>query len=362
MPVMKTTYSSDEPGRIPYGVYLNLPAEQYHADPSLSASGIKAMGASPLTYWHQYLDPNREDDSTTPTKVLGSAIHKIVLEGSDAFNRDYLAQVCPEDYPGCLQGVEALREKCGELGLKKSGTLGEMSRRILDVDPSCLLWPVIKSAFQDEVAAGGKEVLSKDSYQQCLRAREAVHNNDSAHTAFTGGLPEVSVFWKTEDGVPMKSRFDYLKPQAIIDLKTFSNQNGAPVESAVVSSVVRFQYHVQSFIYVQAARAAKELILRGCVSGDDTNALQQFAQVKEEPRFFFVFLETGPAMNVLVREFVQSRGDVESLMWSTGEKKATQAIQVWKAYMKQFGPSQPWATNQPARPFMDEEFPLWAVE
>lgn len=357
---MKTTCNVSE--KIPNGVYLNLPAEQYHADPSLSASGIKAMGASPLTYWHQYLDPNREDESITPAKVLGEAIHKIVLEGSDAFNHRYLAEAHPEDYPGCLQGVEALREKCGELGLKKSGTLEEMSYRILDVEPRCLLWPVIKSAFQEEVAAGGKEVLSKDFYQQCLRAKEAIRSNDDANAAFTGGLPEVSVFWTTEDGVPMKSRFDYLKPQAIIDLKTFSNQNGVPVDSAVVAAVARYKYHLQAFTYVQAARAAKEMILKGLVYGDDTNALQQFARVVEDPRFFFVFLETGPAMNVLVREFVQSRGNVESLVWSAGGMIATRAIALWKTCMQQFGPSQPWATNQPARPFMDEEFPIWATE
>ena len=362
MSITKTICSSNEAGLIPNGVYLNMPAEQYHADPSLSSSGIKAMGASPLTYWHQYLDPNREDESSTPAKVLGRAIHKIVLEGADAFNRAYLAEARPEDYPGCLQGVDALREKCGELGLKRSGTLEEMSHRILDVDPRCLLWPIIKSAFQDAVASGSKEVLTKDFYQQCLRAKEAIRFNDDANAAFTGGLSEVSVFWRTEDGVPTKSRFDYLKPQAIIDLKTFSNQNGVPVDSAVVSSVVRFQYHVQSFIYVQAARAAKELILKGLVYGDDNNALQQFARVTEDPRFFFVFLETGPAMNVLVRECVQSRGNVMSLVWETGGRIATRAIDVWKACMQQFGPSQPWVTNQPARPFMDEEFPLWAVE
>ncbi|MBF0138615.1 MAG: PD-(D/E)XK nuclease-like domain-containing protein [Magnetococcales bacterium] len=362
MSITKKTYSSNEAGLIPNGVYLNLPAEQYHADPSLSASGIKAMGASPLTYWHQYLDPNRVDESSTPAKVLGQAIHKIVLEGADAFNRKYLAEARPEDYPGCLQGVEALREKCGELGLKKSGTLEEMSYRILDVEPSCLLWPVIKSAFQEEVAAGDREVLSKDFYQQCLRAKEAIHSNDDANAAFTGGLPEVSVFWTTEDGVPMKSRFDYLKPQAIIDLKTFSNQNGVPVDSAVVYAVSRYQYHLQAYVYMQAAKAAKELILKGLVYGDDTRALQQFARVTEDPRFFFVFLETGPAMNVLVREFVQSRGNIESLVWSAGGLIATRAIALWKACMQQFGPDKPWATNQPVRPFMDEEFPLWAVE
>ncbi|MBF0584660.1 MAG: hypothetical protein HQL80_10580 [Magnetococcales bacterium] len=112
---MSTTTSriAKEMECIPVGVYLSMPAEQYHADPSLSVSGIKAMGASPLTYWHQYLDPNRVDESSTPAKVMGKAIHKLVLEGAGAFDNAYLIEPKPEDYPGCLQGVEAGRSKVG---------------------------------------------------------------------------------------------------------------------------------------------------------------------------------------------------------------------------------------------------------
>ncbi len=357
-----TIFSSNyESGLIPNGVYLNLPAEEYHADLSLSASGIKAICASPLTYWTKYLDPARDDESDTPAKALGRAIHKMILEGDAAFQNAYAVEPHPADYPGCLQGVDALREKCGELGLKKSGTLEEMSNRILDVDPGCVLWPVIKSDFLASVANGRKEVISVDVYQQCQRASAAIHANDSARTAFMGGLPEVSVFWRTPEGVPMKSRFDFLKPQALIDLKTFSNPNGAPVDSAVVYAVTRHLYHVQSFVYLQAAAAAKELIRNGCVYGDDANALQQFARVKEDPRFFFVFLETGTAMNLVVRECMQSRSNVMNLLWERGKRISEQSIQTWMDCMNKFGPDQPWVTNQPARPFEDEEFPLWAV-
>lgn len=346
----------------PAGVYLNLPAEEYHADPSLSASGIKSMGASPQTYWYQFLDPNRVDDSDTPAKALGRAIHKMVLEGVDEFNLAYAAEPQPEDYPGCLQGEKALRAKCEELSLKKSGSLEDISNRILDVDPDCNLWPIIKRRFHASVAGSDKEVISAEVYKQCQRASTAINANDSARAAFSGGLPEVSVFWKTPDGVPMKSRFDYLKPQAIIDLKTFSNPNGTPIDSAVVYAVSRYLYYVQAYVYLQAASAAKLLIQNGHVYGEDASALQQFARVKEDPRFYFVFLETGPAMNVLVREFTRSRTDLMSLVWENGKRTSERAIQVWADCMNNFGPNQPWIMNQPVRPFMDEEFPLWAVE
>jgi hypothetical protein len=42
----------------PDGIYLNLPEDDYHADPALSASGIKKLLQSPADYWvHQRSQP-----------------------------------------------------------------------------------------------------------------------------------------------------------------------------------------------------------------------------------------------------------------------------------------------------------------
>ena len=130
----------------------------------------------------------------------------------------------------------------------------------------------------------------------------------------------------------------------------------------MVYAVTKYLYHAQAYVYLQAAKAAKKLIQNGCFYGDDINALQQFARVTEDPRFFFVFLETGPAMNIVVREFIQSSSNVMSLVWESGKRISEQAIQTWTHCMDKYGPNQPWVTNQPSRPFMDEEFPTWAVE
>ena len=343
------------------GVYLDMPFDDYLAEPSLSASGIKALMISPLTFWTQFLNPNGVDDNTS-AKSLGRALHKMLLEGYEAFQNSYAVEPKPEDYPGCLQGVEAIRKKCGELGLKKSGTLNEMSNRILEVDPECLLWPVIKSEFHESLIGGNQELISKDVHIQCLQAQKAIKANNAAKAALTGGLPEVSVFWEDEDGVPMKARFDYLKPKAIIDLKSFSNSNGVPVDKAVVNAVANYKYHVPGYLYTQAAKAAKTMITQGSVFGGDGSALHQFATDENDPRFFFVFLETGPAKNVLVREFIQSQPKVVSLLWESGKNKTERAINTWKSFMSKYGTDQPWRSNQPARAFLDEEFPAWVME
>ena len=346
---------------LPRGVYLGLPFEDYLAEPSLSASGIKALMTSPLTYWAQCLDPNREDKST-PSKSMGRALHKMILEGTAAFDEAYAIAPIPEEYPDCLQGVEALRAKCAELGLKKSGTLMEMSERILEIDPGCILWPVIKDEFQEELAAGNREIVSRDVYAQCMRAFEAITANDAARIAISSGLPEVSVFWKDINGVPMKSRLDYLKPKAILDLKSFSNSSGAPLDRAVARAMATYKYHVQAYIYTQAAKAAKAMILQGHVFGNNPANLQQFADQPHDPRFFFIFLETGAAPNVLVREVTQTQGDVVSMLWESGKRSTVAAIETWQVFMDKYGRDNPWRENQQARAFQDEEFPIWMVE
>src|SRR5689334_7216613 len=74
----------------------------------------------------------------------------------------------------------------------------------------------------------------------------------------TGGYPEVTIVWH-EDGIRFKARVDYLRPKAMIDLKTFANQLGKPVESAIIYAMASGKYHIQAAFYMRAIEAAKRL-------------------------------------------------------------------------------------------------------
>ncbi|MBF0213029.1 MAG: PD-(D/E)XK nuclease-like domain-containing protein [Magnetococcales bacterium] len=346
--------------QIPDGVYPFLPHEAYHADPALSASGIKAMHVSPRTYWDRFMNPARCGDNDTKAKTLGRAIHKMVLEGPHEFAKFYACEPHPDDYPGSLISASDLRDKCGYLGLKKTGTIEEMSIRLLDSDPGLMIFPVIKNGVLEQAAKHGKEILKRDDYQMCLNAREEVQANDAARGLLESGLSEVSVFWTTSEGVRMKARFDWLNQDGIVDLKSFSNTQEIPVDRAVVMAAANRIYGVQAYIYLAAATAAKELIQSGRIFGGDLNSfevLHSFAERQDLPRFHFIFLETGDVNNVLVRGWPR-----ESLIMEASEAKASRAMLAWKENMRRYGASMPWGQNEPARDFYDEEFPLWAVE
>src|SRR5204862_7324383 len=64
------------------GVYFNLPMTDYHADPSLGSTDLKALLVHPACYWQRsHMNPDRRDDGDSPAKKIGRALHALVLEG-----------------------------------------------------------------------------------------------------------------------------------------------------------------------------------------------------------------------------------------------------------------------------------------
>ena len=51
MPPVEEARPKIDLGQHAPGIYFGLPEEEYHADRSLSASGIKDIHVTPLTFW-----------------------------------------------------------------------------------------------------------------------------------------------------------------------------------------------------------------------------------------------------------------------------------------------------------------------
>jgi hypothetical protein len=113
----------------------------------------------------------------------------------------------------------------------------------------------------------GLEVLSRDAMQEVRQAAATITLNPHLPKAFQGGVAEVSVFWE-KDGIPLKARFDYLKPRTIVDLKRFSNQRERPVDIAIRLAIAEYRYDVQARHYCDAYEALYGLAAAGRVFGD----------------------------------------------------------------------------------------------
>jgi hypothetical protein len=63
----------------------------YHADPAISASHLKAVMQSPYHYWSRFLDPKRPPMEPTSAMRLGSLAHCAVLEPDELSKRYAIA-------------------------------------------------------------------------------------------------------------------------------------------------------------------------------------------------------------------------------------------------------------------------------
>ncbi len=350
------------------GLWFGLPEDLYHADPALSASGIKNLLVSPLTYWSQspHLNPGFERRQTAALD-FGDFMHARLLE-PDRYASDYCRAFDPAAYPNAIAGGDALRARCEELGLKKSGSILELCGRILEADPAAQLLPVLKAKY-DEAAAGRTPVPPDIAKKVDLRAK-IVQNHTQAMNAFKGGFSEVSLFWTGPDQIRRKCRIDYLKTRAIVDLKTFSNPFRKPLDVAVAHSMANERYHISAVWYSWAVDQIKGLLETNgwdrCirrfgdadVPGEDW--IENFTDARHE--FFFVFVESGDVPNVVLRKFTSHNIDHSVTMhWNAATAAIKHALSLFEECQRKFG-TNPWRGDESVRAFEEQEFPLWMFD
>lgn len=189
--------------------------EQYHSGPGISKSHLDTIaGKSPRHYWHKYLNPNREPEEPTPAKVLGSAIHAIILE-PDLFETGYVPNP----------------------GIERRSNAGKAE------------W----AAFVAENT--GKVILSEEDYQKCLHIRDAVHLHPVAAGLLTGGKAEQTFYAiDPETGELVKCRTDYLHDSGamIVDVKTTEDASPA----GFGRSSANYRYPMQTAWYHRVLDAA----------------------------------------------------------------------------------------------------------
>jgi hypothetical protein len=233
------------------GVYFGLPMAEYHADPSLGSTDLKALLVHPACYWQRsHMNPERSDDMDSPAKKIGRALHALVLEGEHGFSRQFAVEPTPEGYPGCLVTLDDLKAKCRALGEPVSGSKAELSKRIKAKDRDAIIFDDILALFRAMVERDGLEVLKADAMAEVREAARNIKLNPHLARAFTGGAAEVSLFWVDEDGVPCKCRYDYLKPRTIVNLKKFANQRQRPIDLAIHLAIAEYRYDRQAKHYL----------------------------------------------------------------------------------------------------------------
>lgn len=334
------------------GIFFGMSEEEYHAANALSASGIKWLRVSPLDYWARSpMNPDREPEKDSAAKIVGKAYHKRILEGSTAFGALYAPEIDPKAYPKAVRTVDDIKEALTVCGVKPRGKVkADYIAQLAEADPGVPIWDdlVEAHAFKHH----GKMLLPADLIRKIEISAAMIEKHPDLKKAFTGGHPEVSIFWTDpEFGIPMKSRLDYLKRAAVVDLKTFENVNGMPIDKAIARTIANYKYHIQARLYLDAVREARKHIKAGRVFGRVEPAFLDAVAKSDGHTFLFVFQQKGVAP--IARGMI-----LPSITLDMGQVEIEDAKRRYAECRETFG-ADPWIDASPVREFDSTEFPAY---
>lgn len=345
------------------GVHFGLSEDDYFSVPALSASGVKNLRMSPLDFWarSRWLNPAYEDDNEEPdsfARVLGKAYHKRILEGREAFLGCYAPAFDPENHKGALDGADEIKEalrKHKEQGanVKLSGKKADMIANLLELEPTAKIMDVLQEMHEGEYE--DHTFLPQKFLDKIELAAAMIERDPNLSKAFTGGMAEVSVFWTCPIiGVPCKARLDYLKPKAVVDLKTFANKNGYPIGRAIDRELGYNRYPIQAAWYYDAADQIAGLLKEGLWYGDATAGFIAALAAGHEKTFLYVFQQKGVAPIAKGRTFPRS---LTNCLLAQAQCEA--AKQTYRTCSETFG-TDPWLVPEPITAFDDATIPaLW---
>lgn len=304
------------------GIYIDLPAERYHADEAIGSHGLKDLLLGPDVYWWRSpLNPDREDEDT-PAKIRGSALHKLVLEGRKAFDAEYVQAPHDEDMTPAEKATATKRLKA-----------------------------------QYESIGKAPEILPPRDYRRILMANGSIAVNPDLAAAFNGGISEVSVFWTRGENVRMKARFDYLKPRGIGDLKSITNLRQIPIKRAIREAISNYRYDIQAAHYLEARRQMQRMLAadpRPIFGGssDDLKVLDECAKARRWAFQWVFFSTTGSPQ---VRSYIVSPNNP---MVEYARGAIDKAVDIWRENWAQFG-RMPWLPQEKPEELFIDDMPAW---
>lgn len=179
----------------------DLPNEEYHSLPSLSASQIKQLLVNPYAY------VTKQKMAQTDAMNLGSAVHTLTLE-PHKFDKEFA--VMPKVDGRTAAGKEA------------------------------------KIIFERECQ--GKIVINQDQYEIAMKAAQSILNSPIGKL-LTGGKAEASYFTNI-DGFDVRVRPDYYREDigVVFDVKT--TQDASP--DGFTKAIANYGYYIQDAFYLKA--------------------------------------------------------------------------------------------------------------
>jgi hypothetical protein len=304
------------------GIYFDLDEVPYHLDPALGSTDMGKLRDNPCDYWWgSPMNPMRPPDPDTPARLRGRAMHKLVLEGEAAFDALYMRG--PEHAEDMTPAEKSASTKAAKAEAKKAN----------------------------------KEILPADAYDRVSISSAMITKNPKLATAFTGGAPEVSIFW-TREGIRRKARLDYLKPRGIGDLKSINNTREIAFPAACRNSIANYHYEMQAAHYIEARTMVAQFFAEGLVfpsTGIDKwrDLLRKCAESKVFA-FQWVFFQAEKAPVTWSRILSPANP-----IFDIATREIEMATDNYRAFMERFGRDSMWLLLDDPEELDISELPSW---
>lgn len=337
-PAATTPVTTAPKGQLPDGIYIGLSNARYHRDLALGSTDLRNLLKGPNLYWHKKLNPKRpKSNDSTPSKILGNATHRLLLDGEKPFKAEYVrGPYGPDD----------------DLSSAEKSALTKAAKKNLMV---------------------GQELLSQEDYDFVVGCKDVLDADPELQGCLDNGLSEVSVFWTRPDGVRCKARLDKLKVRGIGDIKTIANERERPIEQACWLDIATYRYDIPAEHYCEGRRQMSALLAAGkvyvgdgqddegvdvapeLITKDDASAdqlLSFLAQCVAVKNFGFqlVFIPKKGAPDAWSTTLSQGNpiliGSTDPLVVGARLDIET-AIHLFKEAMTKFGPNKRWLPGHP---------------
>lgn len=318
------------------GIYFGMPAAIYHAAPHCGSGSIKELYASPPDYWfNSHMNPLREVEEESHALKFGSALHDRILYGEDYFKKHY--QSIKGGTKSGEVGADELKKWIEENGGKPSKLKADNERMVVEQ------W--------------GVTLVAEKVFEKIMVSAQMILKNPNLAAAFTGGFPEVSIFWSS-NGVPCKCRLDYMKLGVTVDLKSFRSKDRiSSLDRWVLQDLFNYRYDIQMAHYTEGRLAARALfdagkvfVMDGAARPDDT-WLRKALGTKPHWSFVFYKADGMPIAKAFQIPF-------ESPAHETGKAALRLALDNYRDNYDKFG-TDPWVVLDEPFNIDNEDIPKW---
>lgn len=305
------------------GVYVGLPDEAYFAQPRLGSTDLVKLHRDPAGWWYgSPHNPDREERERTTEMDFGVALHCLVLEGEDAYNRR--VAITPYDDFRTKEARE----------------------------------------WRDQAREFGQIILTKDMDLRVRHMSAIILNHPQLGPPMRDGMSELVVLFTHED-VQLRAKFDKLLPQFVIDLKSFGGAaRGRSVLDKALRLIAERDMDVQRYIYDRAREALAVMVRGGLIHGATDSEVEWLKKVAAEPEWRWCWLfyqrrDDRAGYAPIVQPIMRSPGDNTYL---TGKSKFDVALHNYRAFRDRFGLEIPWAVIEQAVEPDSDAFPIWLGE